>query len=57
MNYHRWEVCKVAVLLGQQLDVRVYEFLKEPLIRKFGEAWYQELEDAVAELKKRNYIK
>jgi len=57
LNYHRWEVCKVAVLLGQQLDVRVYEFLKEPLIRKFGEAWYQELEDAVAELKKRNYIK
>ena len=57
LNYHRWEVCKAAVLLGQQLDVRVYEFLKEPLIRKFGEEWYHELEDAVAELKKRNYIK
>ena len=56
LNYHRWEVCKAAVLLGQQLDVRVYEFLKEPLIRKFGEAWYQELEDAVAELKRRGYI-
>ena len=57
LNYHRWDVCKAAVLLGEQLDVRVYEFLKEPLIRKFGEAWYQELEDAVVELKKRNYIK
>ena len=57
LNYHRWEVCKAAVLLGEQLDVRVYEFLKEPLIRKFGEEWYHELEDAVAELKKRNYIK
>ena len=56
LNYHRWEVCKAAVLLGQQLDVRVYEFLKEPLIRKFGEVWYQELEDAVAELKRRGYI-
>ena len=56
LNYHRWDICKAAVLLGQQLDVRVYEFLKEPLIRKFGEAWYQELEDAVAELKRRGYI-
>ena len=57
LNYHRWDVCKAAVLLGEQLDVRVYEFLKEPLIRKFGEEWYHELEDAVVELKKRNYIK
>ena len=56
LNYHSWDVCKAAVLLGQQLDVRVYEFLKEPLIRKFGEAWYQELLDAVAELKRRGYI-
>ena len=56
LNYHQWEVCKAAVLLGQQKDVRVYEFLKEPLIRKFGEAWYQELLDAVEELKRRRYI-
>ena len=56
LNYHSWDVCKAAVLLGKQLDVRVYEFLKEPLIRKFGEAWYQELLDAVAELKRRGYI-
>ena len=56
LNYHQWEVCKAAVLLGQLKDVRVYEFLKEPLIRKFGEAWYLELLDAVAELKKRKYI-
>ena len=56
LNYHRWDVCKAAVLLGQKENVRVYEFLKAPLIRKFGEAWYQELEDAVAELKRRSYI-
>lgn len=56
LNYHQWEVCKAAVLLGQQKDVRVYEFLKEPLIRKFGKDWYGELLDAVAELKKRKYI-
>ena len=56
LNYHRWDVCKAAVLLGQKKDVRVYEFLKEPLIRKFGETWYQELLDVVEELKKRKYI-
>ena len=57
LNYDRWTVCKAALLLGQKEDVRVYEFLKEPLIRKFGEAWYQELVEAVEELKRRGYIK
>ena len=56
LNYHQWEVCKAAVLLGQKKDVRVYEFLKEPLIRKFGDSWYQELTEAVEELKRRKYI-
>ena len=57
LNYNRWNICKAAVLLGLKEDVRVYEFLKEPLIRKFGEAWYQERTEAVEELKKRGYIK
>ncbi|MBQ4462143.1 MAG: DUF3109 family protein, partial [Bacteroidaceae bacterium] len=56
LNYHRWDVCKVAVLKGQQADVPVYKFLKEPLIRKFGQAWYDELCDAAEELKKQKYI-
>ena len=50
VNYHRWDVCKAAVLLGKKENVAVYQFLKEPLIRKFGEKWYQELEVAVKEL-------
>ncbi len=57
LNYDRWNICKTALLLGQKENVRVYEFLKEPLIRKFGEAWYQELVEAVEELKRRGYIK
>lgn len=56
VNYHRWDVCKAAVLLGKKLDLRVYEFLKEPLIRKFGQAWYDELEDCVKELKEKKMI-
>lgn len=43
LNYHRWTVCKAAVALGKQKDLRIYQFLKEPLIRRFGQAWYDEL--------------
>ena len=50
LNYHRWDVCKDAVALGRKLDMPVYRFLKEPLIRRFGKEWYQELEEVAAEL-------
>ena len=56
VNYHRWDVCKAAVILGQKENVSVYKFLKEPLIRKFGEAWYNEMESVAEELRKSNHI-
>jgi len=56
INYHRWSVCKAAVLLGEKENLPVYKFLKEPLIRKFGEEWYRELEIAAEELKERGAI-
>ena len=43
INYHRWRVCKAAVELGNKNGLKVYQFLKEPLMRKFGENWYGEL--------------
>ncbi len=43
LNYNRWDVCKAAVKKGQDMDIPLYQFLKEPLIRRFGEDWYQEL--------------
>lgn len=43
VNYHRWRVCKAAVELGNREGLRIYQFLKEPLIRRFGEDWYNEL--------------
>ncbi len=52
LNYHRWEICKAAVEKGHREGVRLYQFLREPLIRRFGEAWYQELETVICELKK-----
>lgn len=43
VNYHRWKICKCAEVLGRKEGVRVYQFLKEPLIRRFGKDWYDEL--------------
>ena len=60
VNYHRWRVCKAAVLLGNKEGLRIYQFLKEPLIRKFGDAWYNELciaADEYKEMKKNGLTK
>ena len=43
VNYHQWQICGAACQLGQSLQVPIYQFVKEALIRKFGEAWYQSL--------------
>ncbi len=44
-NYEpREDNCKAACSLGKKLKVPVYEFLKEPLIRKFGKTFYEALE-------------
>ncbi len=46
VNYHRWKICKPAEKLGRRLGVRLYQFLKEPLIKRFGKDWYDELSQA-----------
>ena len=53
VNYHRWEVCSDACSLGKQLKVPVFAFLKEPIIRKYGEDYYSELEQAAKLLNSR----
>jgi hypothetical protein len=44
VNYHKWPICDDACSLGAALQVPVYKFVKEALIRKFGKDWYMELE-------------
>ena len=56
LNYNRWDVCKCAREKGAQLDILVYRFLKEPLIRRFGERWYGQLETLVSELHEQGYL-
>ena len=43
LEYNRWDICHCARVLGKKEHVRLYEFLKEPLIRRFGQEWYDEL--------------
>lgn len=43
LNYHRWDVCRDAVERGKREDIKVYQFLREPLIRRFGAEWYEQL--------------
>lgn len=50
VNYHRWKICDPACQLGAQLEVPVYVFLKDALIRRFGLKWYHELEQVHAHL-------
>ncbi|OUS01397.1 hypothetical protein A9Q86_06320 [Flavobacteriales bacterium 33_180_T64] len=44
VNYDKWDICDDACTLGKELQVPVYKFVKEALVRKFGEDWYAELE-------------
>lgn len=51
VNYHRWSICSCAREKGNAFGIPVYQFLKAPLIRKFGVAWYDQLEYAAKEYK------
>lgn len=56
LQYHRWEVCRAAEILGAQKGEPLYKTLKEPIIRRFGEAFYNEMESCEQELKKMGEI-
>jgi len=52
VNYHKWEICDDACTLGKELQIPIYKFVKEALIRKFGEDWYTELEKVALNFQK-----
>ena len=47
LQYDRWNICSAACSFGKELKVPVYQFLKDPLIRKYGTEWYAELEQKI----------
>lgn len=52
LNYDRWEICNPACGHGKALGVPIYVFLKEALIRKYGEKWYEALVEEIEQRKK-----
>ncbi len=52
VNYDRWNICNPACKLGDSLKLPVFKFLKDSLIRQYGEDWYKELEIAADLLSK-----
>lgn len=56
LNLHRWRICEAARKKGQNMGLPVYQFLREPLIKRFGAGWYEELEALVELLKKEGMI-
>lgn len=50
LNYHRWRICECARRKGAELDLPLYKFLCQPLVRRFGEEWYEELEKVAEEI-------
>jgi len=53
LNYHQWPICRPACECGAKLKVKVFQFLKEPIIRKYGEEFYEKMEEAYELLKSR----
>jgi len=50
VNYEpRESLCKAACSLGKKLKMPVYQFLKEPLVRKFGATFYDTLHQIAIE--------
>ena len=43
LNLHRWDICRCAFEKGRREGVRVYEFLREPLVSAFGKEFYDAL--------------
>lgn len=51
LNLHRWDICKCAFEKGKREGIRVYEFLRAPLIAAYGQAFYDELSAVARQLR------
>jgi hypothetical protein len=50
LNYDRWKICDNARLEGHAKNIKIFQFLKNPLIRKYGKEWYEQAVFAENEL-------
>ncbi len=52
LNYDRWDICSAACELGRNEQLPLYRFVREALVRKYGEAFYEELDAAARHLER-----
>jgi len=57
LNYHRWSVCEPARILGEDKGLPVFRFLKDAIVRVYGEDFYEELEVVYQEMCRDNRMK
>ena len=50
LNLHRWDICRDAFRRGRRENIRVFEFLEEPITRYFGPEFFQALKQCAAHL-------
>lgn len=50
VNYHKWQICDPALHAGTREGVPLYVFLKDSLIRRYGEQWYEKLVDEISKV-------
>mgnify|MGYP002623554324 CR=1 FL=1 len=43
VDYHQWDICKQAIINGKQQNISVFDFLQEPLTRKYGKEWIEKV--------------
>ncbi len=46
LNYDIWDICSDACIAGKRADLPVYQFVKDAIIRKYGQDFYEELDNA-----------
>ena len=49
VNYERWDICSAACALGEKTQIPVFRFVKDALLRKYGEEFYGILEHVYEE--------
>lgn len=50
VNYQELDICKPGRECGSSEKLPIYKFLKDPLIKKYGEKWYEDVEAAAVHL-------
>ncbi len=53
INYHKWDICKDACKSGTEQKIPLHKYLKEALIRKYGEDWYEILDKYLESINKK----